>query len=171
MQSYKQNQPKQQEILLVNETRKEVPAKRVNIVSLKMVRDSTIHYQDRHIRSPQDSYNIIRTFLEDADREMFVVMALDVKNQPTNIQIAHIGSLNASIVHPREIMKMAILSNAASLIVFHNHPSGHVSPSSEDFDVTKRLKEAGEIMGIELLDHLIISSENTFYSFKEKGHL
>lgn len=115
MQSYKQKQPKQQEKLLVKESRKEVPAKRVNIVSLKMVRDSTIHYQDRHIRSPQDSYNIIRTFLEDADREMFVAMALDVKNQPTNIQVCSIGSLNAAIVHPREIMKMAILSNACAL--------------------------------------------------------
>lgn len=170
MQNYKQEQFDRQEIPLVKEARRGVPAKRVNIVSLKMVRDSTIHYQNRHIRSPEDSYNIIRTFLEDSDREMFVMMALDVKNQPTNIQIAHIGSLNASIVHPREIMKIAILSNSASIIVFHNHPSGITKPSPEDLEVTQRLKEAGQILGIELLDHLIIG-DNTFLSFKEKGYL
>jgi len=101
---------------------------------------------------------------------MFIAMSLDVKNQPTNIQICHIGSLNASIVHPREVLKMAILSNAASLIIFHNHPSGQVEPSPEDHEVTKRLKAAGEIMGVELLDHLIIGVDK-FLSFKEKGYL
>lgn len=149
---------------------KKVPAKRVNIVSLKVVKEANLLYKGRHIRSPKDSYELIRPFLEDADREMFVAMALDIKNQPTSIQICHIGSLNASVVHPREVLKMAVLSNAASIIVFHNHPSGSPEPSPEDLEVTKRLKAAGGIMGIELLDHLIIG-EDSFLSFREKGYL
>ncbi|WP_255485294.1 JAB domain-containing protein [Sporosarcina sp. BP05] len=111
----------QLELVMVKEEKKRVPAKRVNIVSLKMIRDSSILYQNRQIRSPQDSYDIIRTFLEDSDRKMFISMALDIKNQPINIQMCHIGSLNASIVHPREVLKMVIMSNVASLVVFHNH--------------------------------------------------
>jgi DNA repair protein RadC len=120
----------QMELLEGGNQMKEQPAKRVNIVSLKVIKERSLLYKGRHIRSPKDSYDLIRSFIEDADREMFVAMAFDVKNQPTNIQVCSIGSLNSAIVHPREIMKMAILSNAASLIVFHNHPSGHVALSS-----------------------------------------
>lgn len=145
-------------------------AKRVNIVSIKLIKDSSILYQNRSIRSPRDSYVLLKEFLEDKDREYFIVIALDTKNQPTSINVCHVGSLNASIVHPREVFKTAIISNSCSVIIGHNHPSGNVSPSPEDHLVTKRLKEAGEILGIELLDHLIIG-EDTFLSFKEKGYL
>jgi DNA repair protein RadC len=79
--------------------------------------------------------------------------------------------LNSSIVHPREIFKVAILSNSATIIIFHNHPSGHVEPSEEDITITKRLKECGKLMGIELLDHIIIGSEDRYCSLKEKGIL
>jgi DNA repair protein RadC len=89
------------------------------------------------------------------DREYFVVMALDTKNQPTAINVCHIGSLNASLVSPREVMKISVLSNAASILVGHNHPSGNPEPSREDIDVTSRLAEAGKIMGIELMDHSV----------------
>ena len=171
MRNYAEQKMGKLEFLVVKGgTKKKVPAKRVNIVSLKVIKEGNILYKDRQVRSPQDSYDIIRTFLEDSDREMFIAMSLDIKKQPTNIQICHIGSMNASIVHPREVLKMAILSNAASLIIFHNHPSGQVQPSPEHHEVTKRLKAAGEIMGVELLDHLIIG-ENTFLSFKERGYL
>lgn len=96
-------------------------------------------------------------------------MCLDTKNQPTNISTVHIGSLNASIVHPREVMKTAIPSNAASIICCHPHPSGEPTPSSEDIDVTERLAEVGKIIGIELLDHIILG-EDKFISLKEKGY-
>lgn len=100
------------------------PAKRVNIVSVKLVKESSILYKQRRVRSPQDSYELFRDYLGDVDREHFVVACLDVKSQVTSITTCHIGSLNASIVHPREVMKTAILSNSASIICCHPHPSG-----------------------------------------------
>lgn len=144
------------------------PAKRINIVSIRLVKESSLLYKERSVRSPEDGYKLLKQFLEDADREHFIVVSLDTKNQPVSINICHIGSLNASIFHPREVMKSAILSNAASIIVGHNHPSGKVEPSKEDIEVTKRLVEAGKIIGIDVLDHIIVG-DDTFTSLKEKG--
>jgi len=170
MKNYKSN-VEQLELLSVKESNeKRVPAKRVDIVSLRIVKETSLLYKDRAIRSPEDGYNLFKQFLGELDREYFVVMCLDVKNQPTAINICHIGSLNASIVHPREVMKTAILSNSASILVLHNHPSGQPEPSPEDIEVTKRLAEAGRIIGIELIDHLIVG-ENRFVSLKEKGYI
>ncbi|WP_241964592.1 JAB domain-containing protein [Paraliobacillus zengyii] len=149
---------------------KQDPAKRVNIVSVRLVRESSILYEKRCIRSPQDAYELAKSFLEDKDREHFIVMSLDTKNQPVSINVCHIGSLNASLVSPREVMKAAILSSAASIMVLHNHPSGLTDPSNEDIKVTKRLVEAGNLIGIELLDHIIVG-DNTFNSLKEKGYI
>ncbi|MFD1734993.1 DNA repair protein RadC [Bacillus salitolerans] len=146
------------------------PAKRVNIVSLKLVKESSLLYKERSVRSPEDGATLLKEFLGEKDREYFVVIALDTKNQPVSINVCHIGSLNASIVHPREVMKSAILSNAASIIVGHNHPSGKVEPSREDIEVTKRLVEAGKIIGIDLLDHIIVG-DKTYISLKEKGYI
>lgn len=143
-------------------------AKRVNIVQVKLVREKVLHYSNRKIRSPEDAYNLMKEFLGDADREHFVALCLDTKNQPTCIQTVHIGSLNASIVHPREVLKSALLSNSASIIVGHNHPSNICDPSPEDIQVTERLKEAGTIIGIDLLDHIIIGTD-TFKSLKDSG--
>ena len=81
------------------------------------------------------------------------------------------GSINASIVHPREVMKCAILNNAAAIIVSHQHPSGNPAPSQEDIEVTKRLAEAGKLIGIEVLDHVIVSYTGKYVSLKEKGYL
>lgn len=145
-------------------------SKRINIVSIKAVKESSLLYKERSVRSPEDGYNLLKLFLEDKDREYFIVIALNTKNEPVAINTCHIGSLNASIVHPREVMKLGILSNAASIIVGHNHPSGQPSPSKEDIDVTERLKKAGAILGIELLDHIIVGDES-FISLKEKGYI
>ena len=92
---------------------------------------------------------------------------IDTKNQPTSINICSRGSLNSCIVHPREVFKPAILSNASSIILGHNHPSGVTTPSQEDINLTKRLQEAGTILGIEVIDHIIIGDEG-YCSFKEK---
>jgi len=160
----------QLELLEAGNEMKNQPAKRINIVSLKLVKESSLLYKERNIRSPRDAYKLMKHFLGDLDREAFIVISLDVKNPPLSINICHIGSLNASIVHPREVMKSAILSNAASIMGGHNHPSGNSSPSNEDIEVTKRLAEAGKIVGIELLNHIIVGDDN-FLSFKEKGYL
>jgi DNA repair protein RadC len=146
------------------------PAKRVDIVSLKIVRESSMLYQRRTVRSPQDAYDLVKEFVADADREHFLVVCLDTKNRPTSINVCHVGSLNASLAHPREVMKTAVLSNAASVLIFYNHPSGDTNPSPEDIEVTIRLVRAGEILGIEVIDHLIIS-DGEFVSLKEKGYM
>jgi len=160
----------QQLELLEREVPAKQPAKRVNIVSLKLVRESSVLYRERQIKSPEDAYRLLKPFLAEADREKFVVVCLDTKNQPTAINVCHVGSLNASIVHPREVMKVAILSNSASIIVAHNHPSGRCEPSREDIEVTKRLVEAGRVIGIDVLDHLIVCPER-YLSLKEKGYI
>ncbi|NEU30587.1 DNA repair protein RadC [bacterium LRH843] len=166
-----QTNAKELKLLAVKEDQpKRIPSKRVDIVSLRMVKESSLLYKDRSIRSPEDGYKLFKQFLGELDREYFVVMCLDMKNQPTAINICHIGSLNSSIVHPREVMKTAILSNSASIIVQHNHPSGRPEPTPEDIDVTKRLVEAGKIIGIDVLDHLVIG-EDSFVSLKERGYI
>lgn len=143
--------------------------KRIEVVRIQMIKERNEYYDFKAIRSPEDAYKIFSDFIGNADREMFVISCLNTKNEITNISVVHMGSLNASIVHPREVFKTAILSNASSVIVAHNHPSGHPEPSREDIEVTKRLAEAGKILGIELLDHIIVGEEK-FYSLKEKGH-
>ena len=131
-------------------------AKRINIVSIKMVKESSFLYQTRTISSPNDAYEMIREQLEGLDREQFMIACLNTKNEPTNISVVSVGTLNKAIVHPREVFKTAILSNAASIMAFHNHPSGDTEPSQQDIQLTNRLYEAGELLGIKLLDHLII---------------
>lgn len=169
MKKYELNVEQLELPLVKEEGGKHIPAKRVDIVSLRLVKERSLLYKNRAIRSPEDGYNLFKQFLGELDREYFVVMCLDVKNQPTAMNVCHIGSLNASIVHPREVMKTAVLSNAASIIVLHNHPSGQATPSPEDIDVTKRLAQACDIMGIDLLDHLVVGDDD-FVSLKEKGY-
>ena len=144
--------------------------KRINIVSIKLVKESSFLYQTLTISSPKDAYEMIKDQLQDLDREQFIIACLNTKNEPTNISVVSVGSLNKAIVHPREVFKTAILSNAASIMAFHNHPSGETTPSQQDIQLTNRLYEAGELLGIKLLDHLIIG-DGTFTSLKEKGYL
>ena len=145
-------------------------AKRINIVSIKMIKESSFLYQTRQILSPNDAYEMIKEQIAGLDREQFIIACLNTKHEPTNITVVSVGSLNKAIVHPREVFKTAILSNAASIMAFHNHPSGDTTPSEPDIQLTHRLVEAGEILGIKLLDHLIIG-DGSFTSLKEKGYL
>lgn len=143
-------------------------AKRINIVSVKMVKESSLLYMERRISSPEEAAKLLYKFLEDADREHFMVICLNTKNEPTAIHTVSVGTLNSSQVHPRELFKAAILANSASVILAHNHPSGDPSPSREDIEITERLKKAGEVLGIDVMDHIIIGA-NRFTSFKAKG--
>ncbi|MBD7983034.1 DNA repair protein RadC [Sporosarcina sp. Sa2YVA2] len=122
------------------------------------------------IRSPEDAAAYLMTDMTSLLQEHFVVMFLNVKNEVLHKHTVFIGSLNSSIVHPREIYREAVKRSAASIIVAHNHPSGNPAPSPEDIEVTKRLVEAGSIIGIDLLDHIIIG-DHKFISLKEKGYM
>lgn len=121
------------------------------------------------ITSPRDVANLLLAKLSFLEREHFVIILLNTKNKVISIEKISIGSLNNSIVHPREVFKPAIRRNSAAVILAHNHPSGNPEPSSEDIEVTSRLQEAGELIGIDVLDHLIIGNKN-YISLKEKGY-
>lgn len=150
--------------MMSNESKKRIP-----IVTLKLVREKSILYAKRRITSPGDAVSLFRDYMGDLDREHFVLMGLNMKNEPVVLETVHIGSLSASIVHPREVFKSAILSNAACIMVCHNHPSDDCEPSGEDVSVTERLAQVGDLIGIPLLDHLIIGTEG-YVSLKERGH-
>ncbi|AQS59963.1 RadC family protein [Desulforamulus ferrireducens] len=120
------------------------------------------------IRCPEDVCSLLMEDLRNLDREYFLALLLNTKNQVLARETISIGTLNASMVHPRELFKVAIRRSAAAVILVHNHPSGDPTPSREDITLTKRLIEAGEIIGIDVLDHIVIG-DNRFTSLKSKG--
>lgn len=119
--------------------------------------------------APEQIYQTFRCLMHET-KENFVTLHLDGKNRIVCMDVVSIGSLNQSIVHPREVFKSACLSNAAAIILVHQHPSGDATPSREDIAITKRLREAGEIMGISVLDHVIVG-DGEYVSFVERGLL
>jgi len=143
---------------------------RIPIVSVQLVRERTTAAPVRVITSPQDAFHLLGEWLTDRDREHFIVVLLDTRNRVLGLHIASIGTLSASLVHPREVLKPAILANAAAIILAHNHPSGDPDPSHEDLAITSWLKQAGELVGIPVLDHLVLG-DGTFVSVKERGLL
>ncbi|TKD70415.1 RadC family protein [Pseudalkalibacillus hwajinpoensis] len=134
-------------------------------------RVSRLQLEERYtIRSPEDGANYVMEDMRFLSQEHFVCLYLNTKNQVLHRQTVFVGSLNASIVHPREVFREAFRRSAASLICFHNHPSGDPTPSREDIEVTKRLAECGKMLGIDMLDHIIIGDQK-FVSLKEKGYV
>jgi len=123
-------------------------------------------YKSKELTNPEKVYRMVKSKLKDYHKEHFYIIALNSRNH--SIAEVSIGSLNASIVHPREVFAEAIKSKAASVIFAHNHPSGDPKPSEDDLEMTKRLVEAGKILGIEVVDHIIITKTG-FMSFKEKN--
>jgi len=120
------------------------------------------------ISGPNDIRGLLQRQLAYQDREIFCIVILDSRNQVLGVNTVSIGSVSASIVHPREVFRPAILMGASSIILSHCHPSGNPSPSKDDIELTRRLHKAGEILGIEVLDHIIIA-DTQFLSLKEKG--
>lgn len=120
------------------------------------------------IQSPDDAALLMMENMRHLDREHFKALLLNTKNQVLAVETISIGTLNSSVVHPRELFKVAIKKSCANIILVHNHPSGDPTPSREDIDITRRLQEGGEILGISVLDHLIIG-DNKFVSLKSKG--
>lgn len=142
----------------------------LEVVNIQMVRERTVLYNGNRLTAPHQAAEAFTTLVGLPDREYFVAMHLDGKNKIQSVSVISQGSLNQSIVHPREVFKAAILSNAAAVIVVHNHPTGDLTPSQEDIAITKRLKDAGDIMGIRILDHIIVNTDTgDFNSFVEKG--
>lgn len=118
--------------------------------------------------TPKIIFDLLRSKITRFAKEHFVVVSLNNRNNVLGMDTVSIGTLNASLVHPRETFEAAIARHAAQVIIAHNHPSGDVAPSQGDIETTKRLKEAGELLGIEVIDHLIIG-KNSYFSFREKG--
>lgn len=119
---------------------------------------------------PEAVSKLLSQYLEGADRENMVVLALDSQNHVIGVNTVSVGILDSTLVHPREVFKFAIMANAASIILGHNHPSGDVKPSAEDIAATKRFTQAGTLIGIELLDHIIVG-EDGFTSLRQKGYI
>lgn len=146
---------------------------RYNIYTLELVRESAKVYEvDRTIRSPEDVMDMATHVLklDNKTQEHFIVLALSANNQVIGVHTVHIGTVNACIVHPRDVYQRLLLNNATSYVAIHNHPSGDPSPSEEDKMVTKRLVEAGKLIGIQCLDHIIVGHERCL-SLKEKGYM
>ena len=143
----------------------------MNAFKICMVKENDIEYPDVNISFPQTVADLVAKYVGTPDREMFIVLAVNVRNKINGIHTVSVGSLDTSIVHPREVFKFAILANASSIIVAHNHPSGDTTPSSDDIELTKRLKQASEILAIDLLDHIVLGHDGQYLSFRDKGLL
>ncbi len=142
---------------------------KIDIVKVQMIKDGTIEYGKKAIGNPQDLAELGLKFMKNADREIFLLVCLNTRNYINCIHVVSIGTLNASLVSPREVLKTAILSNASEIAILHNHPSGDVDPSEDDLKITTRLVECGKLFDIKLLDHVIISDDGQYQSFMEKG--
>lgn len=148
-----------------------IKLKKIRAVYEKMVIKEEPHgYLQPFTRynSPEQVFDTFG-FLRQETKEYFFTIHLDGKNRISCVDEVSVGSLNQSIVHPREVFKTALLSSAAAIILLHNHPTGDPTPSREDIEITRRLKEAGELIGVKLLDHIIIG--DTYVSFVSKGLL
>ncbi len=135
-------------------------------VRVSLVREAA--EQPYAVRHAGDVVGLLRAFLRDDPRERFAVVYLDTRNRPIAVHDAHVGTCDSSPVHPREVFGPAVALSATSVVVSHNHPSGDPTPSAEDRALTTRLKEAGELLGIPVLDHLVIGS-GRYYSFANEG--
>jgi DNA repair protein RadC len=138
----------------------------LDLVSIRLVKDKEF-MSDIPFRGANDVAKFMGEKMRELDREVCCVVNFTTKFQPINMSVVSVGSINSSVVHPREVFKTAILSNAANILLLHNHPSGVVSPSEADIEITDRLLQASEIMGIRLLDHIIVGRDSKYYSFAE----
>jgi len=147
-----------------------ISGNRVGIVHLEMVREERSLYGMESFKSPTEAVSTVRPLFEKSDREMMVVISLDAKNTPIAVEIVAVGGIDSCVVDVRNIFKHAVISNASSIICFHNHPSGMPEPSEADKAITRRIKEAGNLLGISLLDHIIVGRDS-YYSLEEHREL
>ena len=147
-----------------------IPKHYIPLCQVRLVRDGSITTDRKTIKTPDDAYQILKSYFCNLPNEHFVALLLDTKNHVRVFSPVSIGSLNASIVHPRELFQRAILGNCASVLLAHNHPSGDPTPSPEDVELSRKLCEAGKLLDIIVIDHLVIG-DSCYVSLKEKGIL
>ena len=135
---------------------------KIDIVKIQMVKDGTIEYGKKHINKPQDLAELGLKFLKNADREMFLLVCLNTKNCVNCIHLVSIGTLDRAFVSPRDVLKTALLANAAGIACAHNHPSGDVEPSPEDIHLTKTLASCSDLFDIRFLDHVIVADDGRY---------
>lgn len=135
-----------------------------------LVKESQQASHKTKISTSQDVYDIAKSYLYGADREHFVVIMLDIRNYIIGINTVTIGNIQSCIVNPREVFKPALIAGASSVILVHNHPSGDVYPSPDDLHLTDKLKQAGDILQIKVIDHIIVTDSN-YLSLKDKGQM
>lgn len=143
-------------------------ADKLEQVAIRMV-EQPPRYSNEPMNNPDVAIRVMNEFLSQMDRELFCIVNLQADLTPINMNIVSVGSLNEALINPREIFKSAILSNAHSMMLIHNHPSGNLTPSTSDIQTTARMQELGELMGISLVDHIITGRNGNYYSFRDKG--
>lgn len=143
-------------------------ADKLEQVAIRMVEQPPL-YSKEPMNNPDAAIRVMNEFLSQMDRELFCIVNLQADLTPINMNIVSVGSLNEALINPREIFKSAILSNAHSMMLIHNHPSGNLTPSTSDIQTTARMQELGELMGISLVDHIITGRNGNYYSFRDKG--
>ncbi len=167
--------PEYKQINLFGEPEKETkPSKKfISVYRVSLVRDKGIKFGRESLSGPKQAQKIMKSLIEmqgQPDREQFCILMLNAKNKIIGLNIVSTGSLSSATVHPREVLKPAILANSSAMILCHNHPSGTLTPSPEDIAITERIIKASNIMGITVHEHLIISmDDDSFYSFSENG--
>ena len=143
-------------------------ADKLEQVAIRMVEQPPL-YSKEPMNNPDAAIRVMNEFLSQMDRELFCIVNLQADLIPINMNIVSVGSLNEALINPREIFKSAVLSNAHSMMLIHNHPSGNLTPSTSDIQTTARMQELGELMGISLVDHIITGRDGNYYSFRDKG--
>lgn len=145
--------------------------KGLQVVKIRLVKEEILYDKD-YVNSKTDAIAVMKKELSEYDREVFCILNLKTSGEVINMNIVSQGTLNSTVVSPREVFKSSILSNAAGIIALHNHPSGNPTPSREDYETTKRLKECGDLLDIPLIDHVIVAAGGEkSYSFKEHDEL
>ncbi len=173
MKQIKHQQFQQQDLFSNVAESKSMRKKFISVYRVSLVRDEHIKFEQTSLSNPSQAQNIIRNLINaqgQPDREQFCVLLLDAKNKTIGLNIVSTGSLSSASVHPREVLKPAILANASAMILAHNHPSGELTPSPQDKTITKKIIQASNIMDITVHEHLIISmDEDRYFSFADQG--
>ena len=144
-------------------------SRRPPLVRVQLVCEGSSPFLRRELRSAADVYATFRDLCAAADREYFWTILLNTKHKIIGVEEAAKGSLTSTIVHPREVYKSVILANAAAVIFVHNHPSGDPAPSREDLEITRRLRDVGELLGIRVLDHIVVGHDR-YVSMVDDGY-